>query len=84
MGEIAERVLIGFEPAVRGNLDPPVDHVLAGVVARREPQRLDHAGTGRLVAVERFVRDADAHGQSSNPRRTRFAGAAQLTSNIAS
>ncbi len=84
MGEVAERILIGFEPAVGGDLDPPVHHVLAGVVAWGEPQRLDHAGARRFVTVERFVRDADAHGQSSNPRRTRFAGAPQSTSNIAS
>ena len=78
MGKVAERVLLGFEPAIRGDLEPPVDHVLAGVIARREPQRLDHARAGRFVAIQGLVRDADAHGQSSNPRRTRFAGARSL------
>ena len=86
MGDVAERVLDGFEPAIRRDFEPPVDHVLAGVVARREPQRLDHARTRRVVAVERFVRDADAHGQSSNPlanaarrRRTAYIKYCELT-----
>ncbi len=62
MGDVAERVLLRLEPAVCGDVDAPVDHVLAGVVARRQAQRLDHAGARRFVAVDGFVRDADAHG----------------------
>ena len=57
MGDVAERVLAGLEPAIRRDVDPPVHHVLAVVVARRQAQRLDHARDGRLVAVDRLVRD---------------------------
>ena len=61
MGEVAEGVLVLVEPAIRGDVDPPARHVLAVVVARGQPQHLDHAGRGRPVAIARQVRDADAH-----------------------
>jgi hypothetical protein len=80
MGEVAERVLLRLEPAVCGDVDAPIDHILPGVVARRQAQRLDHAGAWGLIAIDGFVRDADAHGGSLN-RQRRDADAAQLTTN---
>ena len=61
VGEVAEGVLVLVEPAIRGDVDPPARHVLAVVVARGQPQHLDHAGRGRPVAIARQVRDADTH-----------------------
>jgi hypothetical protein len=61
MGDIAERVVLLIEPAILGHVDAPAHHVLSLVVARREPQQLDHAGGGSLVPVDGLVRDADAH-----------------------
>ena len=61
VGEVAEGVLVLVEPAIRGDVDPPARHVLSVVVARGQPQHLDHAGRGRPVDIARQVRDADAH-----------------------
>ena len=61
MGDVAESVLVLIEPAIRGNVDAPARHVLAIVVARGQPQHLDDAGGGRLVAVGDQMRDADTH-----------------------
>ena len=44
------------------DVDAPALDILAVVVARRQPQHLDHAGRGRIVAVDRAVGDAKAHG----------------------
>ena len=38
MGDVAERVLVLVEPAIGGHVDAPVDHLLAVVIARRQPQ----------------------------------------------
>ena len=62
MGEVAEGVFVGGEPRVGGNVDAPADHILAVVVARREPQHLDHARGRRVVAMDDAVGDAQAHG----------------------
>ena len=61
MGEVAEGVLVGIEPRVAGNVDAPADDILAFMVARGEPQHLDHAGGRRLVAMDDAVGDAQAH-----------------------
>src|SRR5262245_2699542 len=61
VGDVAEGILVLVEPAIRGDVDAPARYVLAIVVARRQPQHLDHARGGRLVAVARQMRDADTH-----------------------
>ena len=61
VGDVAERVLLLVEPRVRRHVDAPAHHVLAVVVARRQPQHLDHAGGRRIVAIVGAVGDADAH-----------------------
>ena len=61
MGDVAESVLVLIEPAIRGDVDAPARHVLAVMVAGGQPQHLDHAGRGRLVAVAGQMRNADTH-----------------------
>ena len=61
VGEVAEGVLMLVEPAIHGDVDPPARHVLPVVVARGQPQHLDHAVRGRPVDIARQVRDANAH-----------------------
>src|SRR5215467_7394134 len=61
MGDVAESVLVLIEPAIRGDVDAPPRHVLTVVVAWGQPQHLDHAGGGGLVAVGDQMRDADTH-----------------------
>ena len=61
MGDIAEGVFVGGEPRIGHDVDAPAPDVLAFVVARRQPQHLDHAGGGRIVAVDRAMGDAKAH-----------------------
>ena len=61
VGEIAEGVLMGVEPRVGGHVDAPADHILAFVVARGQPQHLDHARGRRFVAMDDAVGDAKAH-----------------------
>ena len=69
MGDVAERVLVLVEPAIGGHVDAPARHILAVVVARREPQHLDHAGRRRRVAVGGQVRDAKAHCRATEDGR---------------
>ena len=61
MGDIAEGVFVGGEPRIGHDVDAPALDILAFVVARRQPQHLDHAGGGRIVAVDRAMGDAKAH-----------------------
>src|SRR5262249_61376483 len=61
MGDVAEGILVLVEPAIRGDVDAPARHVLAVMVAWGQPRHLDHAGSGRLVAVTGQMRDADTH-----------------------
>ena len=61
MGEVAEGILVRVKPRVGGNIDAPADHILAFVVARGEPQHLDHARGRRVVAMDDAVGDANAH-----------------------
>ena len=61
MGKIAEGVLMGGEPGIGRDIDAPAHHVLPLVVARREPQHLDDAGSRRVVVVDVAMRDAQAH-----------------------
>ena len=44
MDDVAEGILMGLQPAVGGYVDAPIYHILAVMVARRQPQRLDYAG----------------------------------------
>ena len=60
MGDVAERVLMLVELAVFRQVDAPVLDILAFMVAWRQPQRLDHAARGFLVAVDGLVRNPDA------------------------
>src|SRR5262249_7446931 len=61
MGDVAESVLVLVEPAIRGDVDAPARHVLAVVVAWGQPQHLDHARGGRLLAGGRQMREAGTH-----------------------
>ena len=65
VGEVAEGILVGIEPRVAGDVDPPVDHILALVVARGQPQHLDDARGRRFVAMDDAVGDTKAHVQES-------------------
>jgi hypothetical protein len=61
MGDVAERILVLIELAVFRHVDAPALDILAVVIARRQPQRLDH-GIGRLrVAIDGFMGDLKAH-----------------------
>ena len=61
MRAVAEGVVVSIEPRVTGNVDPPVDDILAVVIARSQPQHLDDAGGRRLVAMNDAVGDAQSH-----------------------
>ena len=61
MGDVAERILMGVEPGIGGDVDMPFGDVLAVMAARRHAQNLDHAGGGRLVAIAGGMGDAQAH-----------------------
>ncbi len=66
VGDIAEGVFVGGQPRIGHDVDVPALDILAFMVARREPQHLDHAGGWRIVAVDRAMGDAKAHeGQGS-------------------
>src|SRR5262249_59171065 len=73
VGDVAEGILVLVEPAIRGDVDAPAHHVLAVMVAWGQPQHLNHAHGGRLVAVARQVREADTH------ERGRTTGGAEHT-----
>ena len=64
MGDVAEGVFVRGEPRVGRDVDAPALDILAFVVARRQSQHLDHAGGGRIVAVDRAMGDAKAHGET--------------------
>ena len=61
MRDIAEGVFVRGKPRVGGNVDAPAHHILAFMVARRQPQHLDHARGRRIVAIDGAVGDAQAH-----------------------
>src|SRR5262249_27299749 len=61
VGEVAEGVLVRIELAILRDLDPPLRDVLAGVVARGQPQGLDHALRRCAVLVDRAVANPKAH-----------------------
>ena len=61
VADVAEGVLMLIEPAIGRHVDVPVDDVLAVMIARRQPQHLDHAGGRRVVAIGGSVDDADTH-----------------------
>ena len=52
VGDVAERVLVRGQPAVAETSMRQSIDILAVVVARRQPQHLDHAGGRRVVAVD--------------------------------
>ena len=58
MRDVAEGVFVRIEPRVGGNVDAPAHHILAFMVARREPQYLDNAGGRRIVTMDDTVGDA--------------------------
>jgi len=58
---VAEGILMGRKPRVRRNVDAPSHHVLPFVVARRQPQQLDHSRCRRTVAIDGIVTDVDVH-----------------------
>ena len=60
------KIFVLIEPAIRRDIDAPVRNILPLMVARREPQHLDHAAGGGVVAIGGLVRDADAHGRPSS------------------
>jgi hypothetical protein len=67
VGDIAEGVLVLVELAILRHVDAPVLDILAVVIARREPQRLDHAARRLLIAIDSLVRNPDAHRSSMKP-----------------
>jgi hypothetical protein len=69
VGDVAEGVLVLLELAVLRHVDAPVLDILSVVIARREPQRLDHAARGLLVAIDGLVRNPDAHGHNNIGKR---------------
>src|SRR6185437_3864919 len=70
MGDVAEGVLMHVEPRVGGDVDLPIDDILAVMAPRRHPQDLDHAGGRRRVAIGRGVGDAQAHDVSETELRS--------------
>ena len=62
MGDVAEGILVLVELAIFRHVDAPAFDILAVVIARRQPQRLDHAARRLLVAIDGLVRNLDAHG----------------------
>ena len=71
VGDVAERVLVLVELAVLGHVDPPIDDILAVVIARRQPQRLDDAVRRLAVAVDGLVGHLDAHSGATIENRAR-------------
>ena len=61
VGDIAEGILVRGKPRIRRHVDAPAHHVLALVIARRQPQHLDHARGRRIVMVDGAMGDVDAH-----------------------
>jgi hypothetical protein len=82
--DVAERIFLLVEAAIGRDLDPPVEHELALVVARGQPQRLDHAGRRRVVVVVGLVPHADTHAgimmvtAALSSRRRLFRGSGQI------
>src|SRR5205823_5353998 len=62
----AERILMAVEPAFLRQVDAPIDHILAVMVARGQPEHLNDAGRRALVTVDRLVGDPDAHAASKD------------------
>ena len=62
MGDVAERVLVGVEPGIGGDVDMPFGDVLPVMAAGRHAQNLDHAGGRRLVAIAGGMGNSQAHG----------------------
>src|SRR5580698_4832224 len=70
VADVAKRIFMGGEPHVGGYVDAPVNDVLALVITGCQPQYLNDAAGGRVIAVDRFVSDAQAHETSSNRTKT--------------
>jgi hypothetical protein len=68
MGDVAEGVLLLVEPAIGANVDAPTRHVLPGMIARGQPQHVDHTRSRRVRTVIRQVRDLDTHAQKTGDR----------------
>src|SRR3984957_2059238 len=61
MGQVAESVLVSIEPRVAGDVDAPADHILAFMVARRQPQHLNYTGGRWIVRMDDPVGAEKAH-----------------------
>ena len=73
MSEVAERILVLMQDAVLRQIDAPVHHVLAVMVARGKPQRLRHRRGRRVVAIGGVVGNTNPHGvRMTGPIRTGF------------
>ena len=69
MGDVAERILVRVKPRIDGDVDAPIDDVLAFVIARRKPQKLDdaRARAGRNDRID-AVGNAKAHDRMTDDR----------------
>ena len=84
VADVAERVLVLGKLAVLRHVDAPADDILAVVIARRQPQRLNHRA-GRLgVPIACRMRDADSHVSAAISRSSCPAIAAPRTASLRS
>src|SRR4051794_23123789 len=72
MGDVAEAVLATAQAPVCAGLDLPRYRVLAGMVARGQPQDLYDRADGAIVAVQGLVGDADTHLGHRDPGQPRY------------
>jgi NADH-quinone oxidoreductase subunit G len=61
MADVAEGILVLVQQAILRQIDAPAHHVLPVVIARREPQHLDHAVGRRVVAIGGGVGNSNSH-----------------------
>src|ERR1700691_2056751 len=61
MGDVAKRILVRVKPRINGDVDAPIDDVLAFVIARRKPQKLRDRGRGRVEMPDDAVGNTKAH-----------------------
>ena len=64
VSDVAESILMGRELRIGRNVDAPARHVLPFVVARRQPQQLDHPRCRWTVAINGTMADVDVHVQA--------------------
>jgi hypothetical protein len=61
MGDVAERILVRVKPCINGDIDAPIDDVLAFVITRCKPQKLADRGRGRVEIPDDAVGNTKAH-----------------------